>query len=125
MTLRQPSAADGAEGTEGGERVFVVGGEQSELLDLLGDRRSRAIVDATAGRAMTAAELSERLDIPLSTLYRKVDALADTPLLEKEYRFADDGKHPAQYRCPVRRVSVETTGPGERDAEVRVSLGED
>lgn len=86
--------------------VVLDGQDRGALLDALGDRRLRSILRVTADQAMTAAELSERLDIPLSTVYRKLDTLVETPLLERDYRLAADGKHPAQYRCPVQWVCV-------------------
>lgn len=89
---------------------------RDELLKTLSDPKSRAVLRVTSAEALTAAELSERLDLPLSTVYRKVDRLLDASLIEGSRRIAADGKHPRQYRCIVERVHVEL--PGESDMTV-------
>lgn len=69
------------------------------VLDALSDADCRAIV-RTIGRPMTASEVATRCDLPLSTAYRKLDALESTPLVEQSYRLRQRGKHPQQFqRC--------------------------
>lgn len=75
--------------------------DESELLDHLTDDRCRAILDAVDDDAHTAGELIDELDIPRSTLYRKVDSLVDAGLLAERTRIGGDGNHKSEY---VRRL---------------------
>lgn len=79
---------------------------QRALLDAVSDRDCRQILKATADQALTAAELSDTINLPLSTVYRKLERLAETPLLEQEYRLAPDGKHARQYQCAIDRIHL-------------------
>ena len=74
--------------------------DPEEVLEQLSDPGCRAILAAT-GRPRTAAELSEGCDMPTSTVYRKLDWLGDTGLLEETRRLRDHGNHPVQYRRQV------------------------
>jgi DNA-binding transcriptional ArsR family regulator len=79
---------------------------RSTLLRALGDPKSRAILRATSERARTASELSEELDLPLSTLYRKLSRLVDATIVEETPRLASRGRHPSQYRCAIEQVHI-------------------
>ncbi|MFC7134748.1 MULTISPECIES: helix-turn-helix domain-containing protein [Salinibaculum] len=88
--------------------------ESSPVFDALSDADCRAIIRAI-GRPLTAREVATRCDLPLSTAYRKLDALQETPLVEQTYRLRERGKHPQQYqrsadsllvRFPDERVEV-------------------
>lgn len=76
------------------------------VLRALSDPKCRAMLRATAKGALTAGELSEELDLPLSTVYRKLERLVDASLIEETCRITSHGKHPSQYRCAVDRVSI-------------------
>lgn len=79
---------------------------RSTLLGALGDPKSRAILRATTERARTASELSEELDLPLSTLYRKLNRLVDASIIEETPRLASRGRHPSQYYCAIEQVHI-------------------
>lgn len=83
------------------------------LLGVLGDPACRGILHATTHCARTAAELGDELDLPLSTVYRKLDELTATPLIEETYRLPSDGKNSRQYRCLVDHIEVRLDGPDE------------
>lgn len=81
------------------------------ILSILGDDTSREILE-TAERPMTAKELIETCSLPRSTVYRKLDRLASTPLMEETTRPRVYGKHPEQYQrrpCSI-RIHVPPTG---------------
>jgi hypothetical protein len=69
----------------------------SGVMDCLADEDCRAILRTTHG-PRTAPEISEECDIPLSTVYRKVDRLAELSLLETRIRIDSSGRHPTQYQ---------------------------
>lgn len=95
------------------------------LLEALNDPDCRDILDATSDVTLTAAEISETCDLPLSTTYRKLDHLTDAGLLEEGTRVCHSGKHSSEYRRLVESVIFSFTPSGEialqvanrRDAE--------
>lgn len=76
------------------------------LLTALSDPTCRAILNSVSEQALSAGELAHELDLPLSTAYRKLDQLTDTPLVTATYRLAADGKHPKEYHCTVDRIHI-------------------
>lgn len=80
--------------------------DDQELLDLLGDESCRAILTATGDEALSATELSEALELPLSTTYRKLDRLTEVGLLEEGLRIRRSGKHTHEYARRVDDVHV-------------------
>lgn len=67
---------------------------------------------------MTASELSEVCDIPLSTTYRKLELLTEASLLEELTEIRMDGHHTTRYR-PAFDV-VEIALDDEREFEVSI-----
>ncbi|AFK18194.1 ArsR family transcriptional regulator [Haloferax mediterranei ATCC 33500] len=88
------------------------------LFDVLDDADSRCILDATDGVALSASEIAETCDLPLSTTYRKLDQLADADLLSKGLRISRSGKHTAEYERAIDDITVSVTSSG---LEVRVT----
>ena len=81
-----------------------------DVLDALDDEACRTIVAHLDG-PMTATELSEACDIPLSTTYRKLDLLSDASLVDERIEIRGDGRHTTPYLLDFE--------------EVRLSLDED
>jgi DNA-binding transcriptional ArsR family regulator len=109
-----PGGTDSATGPEEHAR--------SDLLRALSDSKSRTILQATADRPSTAAELSETLDLPLSTVYRKLDRLLEASLLQETHRLSSSGRHPCQYRCTLDWVHVELSRQSRSLFRVRTSF---
>lgn len=109
-----PTGTDPASGLEEHAR--------SNLLRALSDSKSRSILQATATRPLTAAELSEKLDLPLSTVYRKLDRLLEASLLQETHRMSASGRHPCQYRCLLDWIHVEMSGEGRSLFRIHASL---
>lgn len=93
------------------------------VLSALNDADCRAILDATGDAALSAGELSEACDLPLSTAYRKLDLLTDAGLLDERTRIRRSGKHVGEYARRVEEVLVSVAGDG--GLELRVVRGED
>jgi len=85
-------------------------------LDALADPDCRAILGA-ADTPMTTGELAEACDLALSTAYRKVERLSETPLLVEGVRFDPDGDHAAEYARGVTDARIEL---GDGDATLTV-----
>jgi len=86
--------------------------EVQTVLDALQDDDCRAVLDATAEEALSASELSSACDLPLSTTYRKLDALTEAGLLVERPRLCPDGKHASEYLRAVDDVVVSTGDDG-------------
>jgi DNA-binding transcriptional ArsR family regulator len=82
------------------------GGEAQTLFEALRDADSRAILDETGSEALSAKEISEACDLPLSSTYRKLDTLTEAGLLEERTRIRQSGKHPSEYIRAVEEVVV-------------------
>lgn len=66
------------------------------VLETLGDEPTRAILEELS-EPMTANELSEACDIPLSTMYRKLDRLTEASLVTESTEIRRSGQHTTRY----------------------------
>lgn len=76
-----------------------------DVLDALDDPTCRDIIRHLE-EPMTASEISERCDVPLSTTYRKLDLLSDASLLEELTEIRRDGQHTSRYAIAFEEVRV-------------------
>lgn len=81
-------------------------------LDVLDDADCRTILEATGEASLSATELSETCDIPLSTAYRKLDRLTDAGLLDENIRVRRSGKHVTEYARGVEEITVAVAADG-------------
>mgnify|MGYP000084751542 CR=1 FL=1 len=95
--------------------------ELESILDALNDDDCRRIVEALS-EPMTAEEISEATDIPLSTTYRKLDRLTDASLLEEGVEVRKDGQHVSRYILVFDEVNISLSD--ERELEVELSRDE-
>ncbi|WP_115863527.1 ArsR/SmtB family transcription factor [Halorussus litoreus] len=80
--------------------------EAVELLRVLGNKYNAEILRAT-GEPKSAQELSDELEIPIATSYRRIEELADAGLLELSGReFSDEGRRTKVYRRNVDALDV-------------------
>lgn len=108
MSQSSTVAADLRPGTAepDGVRVVENDGEVQALLDALDDADSRAILEETGEEALSAKEVSDVCDLPLSTTYRKLNQLTDANLLTERTRIRRSGKHASEYSRLVEDVVV-------------------
>jgi DNA-binding IclR family transcriptional regulator len=88
------------------------------VLDALDDPNCRTIVQEIDG-AMTANEVSDVTDIPLSTTYRKLDLLTEASILEERTEIRSDGHHTTKYVLAFESVEIGLTD--DREFEVSIS----
>lgn len=79
--------------------------DPERVFDTLDDRACREIVESL-DQPMTAREISERADIPLSTTYKKLDRLESADLLEEETELDPSGHHRSRYVVNFDRIVV-------------------
>ncbi|MEF8786582.1 MAG: helix-turn-helix domain-containing protein [Haloarculaceae archaeon] len=88
------------------------------LLDALDDADCRAILDAASAEPLSAKEVSETCDLPLSTAYRKLELLTGAGLLEEQTRICQSGKHASEYTRLVKRVTISLDTNGKTTVQV-------
>ncbi len=76
-----------------------------DVLDALDDEDCRRFI-RTLEEPMTAQELSDACDVPLSTTYRKLDLLTEASLFAEQTRIRSDGQHTNQYVVEFEEVRV-------------------
>lgn len=82
------------------------GADDAELVRTLGSKYSAEILSAT-NEPRSAQELSERLDIPIATCYRRIEDLTDAGLLSREESVLSDGHRQVDvYRRQVDELTV-------------------
>ncbi|MFB6133409.1 MAG: helix-turn-helix domain-containing protein [Halanaeroarchaeum sp.] len=84
------------------------GGDLPDLqsvLDALDDEDCRRIIEVLS-EPMTAKEISEGCEMPLSTTYRKLDLLTDASLLSERTVLQSDGHHTTQYEIAFEKVEM-------------------
>ena len=93
------------------------GAELSPVLAALDDADARAIIKRL-DEPMTASELSESCDIPLSTTYRKLDLLTEASLLREGTQIRADGHHATTYEVSFDEVRIFRTDDRDLDVEI-------
>lgn len=77
-----------------------------DLLRTLGNKYSAEILDA-ADEPQSAQDLSDELDIPIATCYRRIDELTEQGLLElHDSILSDDRRRIKVYRRNVESVEI-------------------
>ncbi|GGN22606.1 ArsR/SmtB family transcription factor [Halarchaeum nitratireducens] len=89
----------------------------ARVLDALNDADCRAFLDALE-EPMTANELSEACDVPLSTTYRKLELLTDATLVDEETEVRSDGRHRSRYRAAFDSLEVAFDDDHDLDLDV-------
>jgi DNA-binding transcriptional ArsR family regulator len=75
------------------------------VLDALDDETCRELLRAME-EPMTASELSDASDVPLSTTYRKLEALSEASLVDELTEIRSDGQHTTRYEIDFDAVRV-------------------
>lgn len=92
--------------------------DPADVLSLLGDEYVREILVATSESPKSAKELSEELDIALSTAYDRTERMVGHRLLVERTRIMEDGSHHSVYEVNVDHLDIDI-GDGELDVQVQ------
>jgi len=80
--------------------------EAQNIIRTLGNKYNIEILGATS-EPRSAQELSEELDIPIATSYRRIEELSDSGLLaDDESKLTDDRRRVSVYRRDVDSLTV-------------------
>ena len=78
-----------------------------EIIEVLGNKYNPEILEA-AGEPKSAQELSEELDVPIATCYRRIEELTEANLLELHDRpLSEEHRRIKVYRRCVDEVSID------------------
>ncbi|GAA0231401.1 helix-turn-helix domain-containing protein [Haladaptatus pallidirubidus] len=91
--------------------------ELQDVLAALDDPACRRII-MELNDPQTARELADETDIPLSTLYRKLDMLTAASLVRELTKIREDGHHTSRYRLAVESVNISLTDDCEFDVTI-------
>jgi predicted ArsR family transcriptional regulator len=78
-----------------------------DVLRVLGNKYNAEILEATHA-PKSAQDLSDELDIPIATSYRRIEELSEHDLLKLEGKeLSDEGRRTKVYRRQVDEISVQ------------------
>jgi len=87
------------------------------VLDALDDEDCRDIV-SVLDEPMTASEISDASDVPMSTTYRKLELLTDSSLLHEGIEVRSDGQHASRYAINFEEVIISLDEQREFDVDI-------
>jgi hypothetical protein len=100
----------------------VDGDLRDRIVAQLADPDSRRIISSTLRESKTALTIGKELDLPTSTLYRKLADLKKCGLLMVDRIVVrEDGKREPAYACTFKQISLK---PGEKEVELEIVLSE-
>jgi len=83
-----------------------------KVIEALADSESRAILFSVIKNGSTAAELSDKLKIPLSSVYKKLSDLEELTLIKVEkWMLSDKGRKFKVYRSRIRKADISIIKP--------------
>jgi len=92
------------------EQVVRADDRIDQLMSALNDEKSRRILSETTQEALSAGEISDRCDIPLSTAYRKLEQLVDAGILIERVRLSSHPDYTREYLLDVTALTVDIGG---------------
>ena len=83
-----------------------------KVIEALADSESRAILFSIVKKGSTAAELSDKLKIPLSSVYKKLSDLEELTLIKVEkWMLSDKGRKYKVYRSRIKQAEISIKKP--------------
>ena len=83
-----------------------------KVIEALADSESRAILFSIIKKGMTASDLSEKLKIPLSSVYKKLSDLEELTLIEVEkWMISDKGRKFKIYKSRISKADISIRKP--------------
>ena len=87
------------------------------LLSVMADKYCRAIIDATKDKPKSAIELNNETEIPISTIYRRLQILHDNKLVHTSGMISGEGKKLFLYKSKMQGI-VSTFENGQIDMKL-------
>ena len=79
-----------------------------KIIETLADHESRYLLFSIIRKPKTAAELSEQLSIPLSSVYKKLSDLEELALIEiAKWMISDKGRRYRSYKSRISKAIID------------------
>lgn len=91
--------------------------KKNVLLGIVSDKYCRAILESTMNTPKAAIEISAETQIPISTVYRRLQLLFDNKLLAISGSITSEGKKHFLYKSKVKAITSQFNG-GNLDVEI-------
>ena len=88
------------------QQVFKIEEKERKdsILEILSDKYCRTILESTMHMPKSATEITAEANIPLSTVYRRIQTLHDSKLLAVSGTITSEGKRLFLYKSKVRGI---------------------
>lgn len=85
--------------------------ERKEVfLEILSDKYCRLILGSIMNKPKSAIEISREKNIPLSTVYRRIQQLYDSHMIRTSGTITDEGKRLFLYKSKIKEVNTRFSG---------------
>jgi DNA-binding HxlR family transcriptional regulator len=81
----------------------------NEVVSLLGDEYTRTVIETLGEKALSAQEIDEQTDMSRPTIYRRINDLKDSGMVETKTRLDGDGHHKEVFMLTIDEVTVSIT----------------
>jgi len=79
---------------------------KESFLEVLSDKYCRSILEAIMDSPKSAIEISREKSIPLSTVYRRIQLLHDSKMIQTSGVITDEGKRLFLYKSKIKAVNT-------------------
>lgn len=84
----------------------------ASLVELLGDKHTRRVLEMIAEDPMGGREIAEAASLSRPTVYRRLNELEDAGLVETTMAICSDGHHHKEYSAVLETANLELNGDG-------------
>ena len=79
---------------------------KESFLEVLSDKYCRSILEAIMNAPKSAIEISREKSIPLSTVYRRIQLLHDSKMIQTSGVITEEGKRLFLYKSKIKEVNT-------------------
>ena len=99
--------------------VYKINEEQpkNNLLSIVSDKYCRSILKATLDKPKSAIEIASETKAPISTVYRRMQTLHDSKLVQSSGMITEDGKRLFLYKSKIKGINSQYY-----DGQIKVEL---
>lgn len=98
----RPTIERNSDSLDGGSAMA----DGDEILSLVSDEYAQRILDALGEEPLAARELVNRLDASRATVYRRLNRLESTGVVESSMTIHPEGHHRKEFRITVERMDL-------------------
>lgn len=80
--------------------------KKDDLLEIVSDKYCRSILNAIMDKPKSAVELSRECQIPISTIYRRIQMLHDAKMLNTSGQISEEGKKFFLYKSKIKEIQA-------------------